>query len=52
MPDRGPAAAFLDQQTDVEIVGEVSEPVELLVAVGETQAHANMVMPLSQRSRG
>jgi len=29
---------FLQQQSDIEVVGTVLDPVELLVAVGDTQA--------------
>ena len=31
-------ATFLQQQSDIEVVGTVVDPVELLVAVGDTQA--------------
>lgn len=38
-------ATLLQQQSDIEVVGTVLDPVDLLVAVGDTQADV-VVMPL------
>jgi len=36
-------ATFLQQQSDIEVIGTVLDPIELLVAVGDTQADVVVV---------